>query len=189
MEVIKIGETDIMLDDMGNGKGKITISNTYGYNFSYYWGSMGRSLREFLRETNESYFISNLLPPYDSGEFDGKKTMRNVRKFIKDEMSYELPWYKYMEQQKNLRERLNEIQRCESDRQFVDEMMRISQDVDGCYELDKYDREEFISALKMLECEPWHWIEMGPSDNERFLTKLFPKLQKELKKSNHELSV
>ena len=34
MKVLKVKETEIFLDDQGDGKGKITISNTYGHNYS-----------------------------------------------------------------------------------------------------------------------------------------------------------
>ena len=34
MKVIQIEETEIFLEDKGEGKGKITISNTYGLNVS-----------------------------------------------------------------------------------------------------------------------------------------------------------
>lgn len=183
MEKITIDSTDIILEDLGNEQGKIIIADTYGYNYSTYWGAMGGSLKEFLMRINEDYFINRLLPSDDRGVFSGKKSVRNVRKHIKTELSYEIPWYKYMSAQKELRERLKEIESCESDHEFIDAMQRISNDV-YCFELDRHDEERFKDALKSLESEPWHFIETEPSRHSIFLHRIFKRLQKELKKKH-----
>jgi len=122
IEVIKIDDTDIILQDEGDGRGKITISNSWGYNYSHFWGSMGGSLKEFLLRINEGYFIDKLSDFDDRGVFDGKATMTAVRKHIREEMSYELPWYKYMSAQKELREKFKEMERIEDENSFVDAM-------------------------------------------------------------------
>lgn len=178
MEHIQIDETDIFLDDMGDGRGKIIISNTWGYNFSHFWGSMGSDLKEFLTRINKSYFINKLLPHYDNGQFDPKKTIRNVRKYIRTE--FDIPWYQHMSAHKELREFLKELETCDSQRLFVHYMSNISDSI-HCFDLNYQDEQEFKSALKVLECEPWHFIEMGPSNSQIFLEKLYPKLQKKLK--------
>ena len=44
MEHFRINSTDIILQDFNKGEGKIIISNdSFGYNFSYYWGAMGKN--------------------------------------------------------------------------------------------------------------------------------------------------
>lgn len=180
MEVLKIDQTDIILDDEGDGRGKITISNTYGYNYSTYWGSMGkRGLKEFLLGMNNDYFINRLVS--DTGVFCGKKSVKNVRRFIREEMSYELPWYKFMKAQKELRERLKELESCDSDRDFVSAMSNLSGSL-YCLELSYDDEKEFNEILGVLETEPWHFIDYKPSNDVIFLERLFPKLQKKLKK-------
>lgn len=79
---IKIDSTDIFLEELGQDKGKITVSDTYGHNYSSYWGSMGGTLKEFICEINESYFANNLLGASDMYEMDIKKTFAAIRKHI-----------------------------------------------------------------------------------------------------------
>lgn len=178
MELIKIDDTDIILQDEGNGRGKITISNVWGYNYSHFWGAMGMPLKEFLLSINESYFIDKLSSPFDRGVFDGKGTIRNVRKFIRTD--FEIPWYQHMSAQKELREFLKDMESIESENEFVDKMSNISDDL-SLFNLSREDEKEFRDALKSLEIEPWRFIETGPSHEYLFLKKLFPKLQKKIK--------
>ena len=94
MKTLRIDYTDIFLDDKGNGQGKLTISNTCGFNFSCYWGAMGGSLKDFLLRINEDYFVRNLTDPLS---FDAKLTAKSVRRYVRNELKSELPWYMYME--------------------------------------------------------------------------------------------
>lgn len=180
MKNFKIGYTDIFLDDMGSGSGKITISDTTNdYNFSKYWGSMGSDLEQFLCEINPSYF-STKLNPFDKGVFDSKQTLRSVRKHIKEEMSWELPWYKFMSAQKELRERLNEIQSTVYDaRDFVDMMSSLTNDI-MCFDLNYQEEKDFKSIIKQLEEEPWHFIINKASRQTIFLQELLPKIKKHI---------
>lgn len=181
MRIIKIDETEIFLDDLGSGRGKITISNTYGYNFSYYWGSMGSSLCEFLCNIDESYFITKLSnKPYS---FNSKLTAKDIRKYIRKELSYDLPWYKYMEFQKSLREWISGIEEIESENEFVDYCYNILNSyVLDFSTLNRHEEKEIRDILKSsFMQEPWHFIQQGDSHEAVFLKKLFKKLQKELK--------
>lgn len=183
MEIIKIDETEIFLDDKGSGQGKITISNTYGYNFSYYWGSMGDSLREFLLRINESYFITKLANnPYS---FSPKLTAKEIRKYISEELSYDLPWYKYMEFQKSFREWIKGIEEIESDQEFVDYCHNILRSWKLDFSsLDRHEEKEVKDILQnSFTQEPWNFIQQGYSNEAIFLKKLFKKLQKELKEA------
>lgn len=186
MEVIRIDETEIFLDDKGDGKGKITISNTYGYNFSYFWGAMGKPLKDFLLSINEDYFVNKLAN--EPLAFDAKLTAKEVRKYIRVDLSYDLPWYKYMEFQKGLREWIKGIEQVESEHTFVDYCYGIMNDYRiNLYELDRWEQEEVRGILEnTFKQEPWNFIQKGDSDEAVFLKKLFKKLKKELKNNNHE---
>ena len=182
MESIKIDDAEIILQELGEGKGKIIITASYGYNFSCFWGAMGGTLKEFLLNINESYFVQNLADINDTSVFDGKATITNVRRHIREEMSYELPWYENMEAMKSLREELKKLEGCDDERYFVQLMEAIPDKVDSYSIEDSYDRYEFINNLKSLcHNEPWNFIAKKPSQKSLFLIRLFPKLQKKLK--------
>jgi len=90
METIRIGLTDVIFKDEGEGKGKIIVSNDdWGYNFSHYWGAMGdRNLKQFVSEINTSYFVDKL-SVRRNGDLDVKKTFTNIRKRIREALSEE----------------------------------------------------------------------------------------------------
>jgi hypothetical protein len=73
---IKINNTDIFLEDFGDNKGKITVSDTYGYNYSMFWGAMGGSLKDFLCSINSEYFADKLMGSQSNNEMDVKKTFK-----------------------------------------------------------------------------------------------------------------
>ena len=184
VENLRIETTDVILQDYEPGRGKIIISDdNYGYNFSYFWGAMGEgsNLREFLCRINSSYFV-NKLSSRTNGEFDSKRTFANVRKYIREEMSYELPWYKAMEFQKEMRRELRNWEKdCGSEHEFVnhwDNFMKYTLDY---YTIeDRYDREQIESALTGI-CEPWHFIAHCPPRENIWLENFHKKLQKFLK--------
>ena len=182
MELIEIGNTDIILQELGDGKGKIIISDTdYDYNFSFYWGAMGKdtSLRQFIKQIDHGYFVGKLAGN-TKGAFNSKKTFRNIRKFIREEFSYDLPWYKHMEFQKGMRESLNDFQRdAYDDRQFVDDWDGFWEHTVDYYSVDGDGREmDSIKSLFTGICEPWDFIETGPSRECIWLEKLHKKLKK-----------
>lgn len=180
MKHIEIGNTDVFLEDLGNSKGKISITDTEGYNYSYFWGAMGDSLEKFLCRINEDYFAMKLRPMGDNGVIDLKLSVREIRKFIREEYAYELPWYKYMEFQKELREKLKEIEEYSySEEDFV---RRCSEIPNSCwYSLDYKAEKEFVKIMECLFQEPWHFIVNGESKHTKFLKKLLPKIKKKLK--------
>jgi hypothetical protein len=182
METLRIDKTDVILKDYDDGQGKIIISNDdFGYNFSFYWGSMGKNtnIKKFLQETNSSYFV-NKLGLCGDGDIDVKRTVRNIRKYIREEM--DLPWYKHMEFQKDMRERLNNLEGIiYSPDNFVyvwDNFVKYSLD----YYLidDKFEREEIESAFKGI-CEPWYFIANKEHRENIWLDKFHEKLVKHLK--------
>ena len=180
LTTLKIEETDIFLDDQGNGRGKITISNSWGYNFSYFWGSMGSSLNDFLCGLDEGYFLNKLCN--NSSVFCGKSTARNIRREMRSELSFELPWFKHMEFQKEMRAEVKKIESIDSDYEFVGFAQSLADNL-PYYLIDcKYDRKEVESAIQSFFSEPWHYIGNTDSNHAVFLKKLFLKLKEAIKK-------
>lgn len=181
MESFRIDYADVILQDYGDGKGKIIISDdNWGYNFSHYWGAMGKdTLVDFLLGLDEGYFSHKLGPMEIRGSVDVKRTMARVRSSIREE----LPWYKHLEFQKELRSKLQDLQRnIYDDRSFVDLMERFADnlfyhDID-----DRYEREEIESLMKSIfGCEPWNYLVYEEHREMIYLKKFLPKLKKYLK--------
>jgi hypothetical protein len=172
MEILIVNEAKVILDDKGEGAGELIIASSWGYNFSTYWGSMGRPLKEFICSIDCYYFTNRLSGPDDRPVFDGKSTMREVRKRWKDTM----PWYEHQEAQKELREEFKEIERCESQEHFISAMSRLS---------EKFPKSLYGFDFSMeVECfveEPWHYIQCRPSDKSLWLQRLHGDLVKTLK--------
>jgi hypothetical protein len=182
MEKIYIGETKIILDDLGEGRGSLIISN--GYNaYDHYWGSMGGTLNEFILRIDTGYFAGKMLGHRDIYEFDAKASLRNVRAQLKED----LPWYEYMSAQKELREELRGLKYCSSQEEFVDVLSNLHDKL-MCYDLDRYDEAEFLDIIRNGICsESWHLLGTKPSREYNFLVDLLPKLQKHIKKTEKEL--
>lgn len=184
IEKIRIDNTDIFLEDFEPGKGKITISDTYGHNYSYYWGAMGRPLREFICVINEEYFTRNLLGTRSCYVMDCRRTFANLRKYIAKDMG--LPWYSHMRFQEELREKLNQFQReCEehpSNDYFV--AMFFPSFID-CLEFfwveTEWERKQIEKDFKNIE-EWWYFIAEKPSPEYNWLIKLHRNLKKKLTK-------
>ena len=183
-KIINIDNTEIILHDYEKGKGKIIVANPYGYNYSHYWGAMGEEkIMQFIYTCNSHYFIDKLLGARKCDVFDAKKTFRNVRKFIKDEI---MDFYKHMEFQKEMRQILNDYQDwCdgfEDGHYFVDGWSYYLLDKLPYSLIDcKIDRESIKDQFESIT-EPWDFIDTKPSDEWYFLNKLFNKLKKVIKK-------
>lgn len=180
---IKVGDTDVFLENFEPGCGKITISG-YDQNYSMFWGAMGSSLEEFLCGISPDYFAGKLIPSHDERVIDLKATFRNVREHIRDEMG--LPWYVEPVFQKDMRERINDFQQQCSDYGgkycFVDNFFTsFVASLDFYLIEDRYDRSEIQSAFEGIT-EQWYFLEEKPSANYDWLINFLPKLQKVLKK-------
>jgi hypothetical protein len=186
MEKIKINETDVILDDLGEGKGKVIISG-YNNSYSYYWGSMGDDLKTFIYRINADYFASNLLGRKGCYSFDARKTFTGLRKFIREEL--DLPFYKHMEFQKEMRETLKDFEReCDERGQeyFVDNFHSSFINRLNFYSIDdRWERDYIEKDFKSI-CEVWNFIQTQNSHEYLFLTNLHKKLKKIIKpkKSN-----
>lgn len=176
----KIGETAIILENFDYGQGKITVKDYNHGVYSHYWGAMGGTLEDFLLSINSDYFADKLLGRRNMHSFDAKKTFRNVRKFIREEIG--LPWYKHLEFQEDLREKLNTFQsNCveyNSEHYFIDHFdWYLSKLLSFNRIEDRYDREDLETAFKEIS-EPWGFIETSESETTKWLKKLHTKIKK-----------
>lgn len=171
----------VLLDNLGDGRGEVTVIGDMR-TYSHFWGSMGESLNDFLLGVNPDYFATKLIHYNDMDVFDAKESVKSVRRFIREEIKYELPWYEYPKQQKELREKLKEFEECYSEEDFVNRMHSLPDDL-YYYDSDFREDEKFNDILRdTICCEPWHFIVKGPTREYKTLLKLLPELQKKLKK-------
>ncbi len=176
MEVLKINEAKIILDDKGEGTGELIIASSWGYNFSTYWGSMGRPLKEFICSIDKYYFANRLSGPDDRPVFNAKQTVKSLRKAWKGVM----PWYEEMEFQKQVREFFKELERCDTQYEFVESMGRMEDRLEF-YDIEQYRRSYVRQQVSDFCEEPWHYIETGPSHKTIWLQRLHGDLVKVLK--------
>jgi len=180
IEKIYLKNCKVLLDDLGDGRGELTIIGDTVH--SYFWGSMGSDLKTFLLGTSPCYFAGKLVDYHDKNEFDGKRSVRKIRRYIKDELSYDMPWYKFMPAQKELREALKELEHCSSQEEFVAELTQLPDKL-YCFDMSREDEKEFMSiVINGLCSEPWYFIEMKPSRQYLFVEGVLPELQKYIKK-------
>lgn len=178
MEQLKIEGTDIFMDDIEEGKGKITVSDGYRGAFTYGWGSMGGDLRDFLCRINADYFADKLCSR--TYKFSGKKSVKNVRRYMRGEMSYDLPWYEFMSAQKELRQELKEMEQCSSENEFVDRMCNMHDSL-LLFDLSYDEEKEFRKIIEShFSCEPWHFIDEDLTNEYVWLRELHDKLKVKL---------
>ena len=183
-------DTDVYLEELSENAGKITISDSYGHNYSYYWGAMGGTIKEFITKIDKGYFANNLIGRKSFWVIDVNKSIAEIRKYISTEM--DLPWFKEKEFQKSIREELNNFKNelLENPNQyyFVDcfQSMFISRLNYHLIE-GQYDRKEIEKAFKEIS-EPWHFIQTKPSEEYKWLEKLHGKLKKELSKKKYQVT-
>lgn len=184
MELLKLQETDVILQEFGEKEGKIIISNLGYGSFSYQWGAMKSTLKEFLCGMNESYFVDKLAPTRQ-GKLDIKKTMSVFRREIRDVL--QLPYWKEMEFQKELRFELNRIEKtgCEDSHTLMSELdSLLSYRLDFYLIKNKQDKDEIESGLKSIfQDEVWHSFVYGEPREYDFLRKTLKELKTTLQKN------
>ncbi len=188
--MLKIDTADVILNDLGEGQGKIIIADTsWGYNYSYFWGAMGdRSLSEFLSKINSDYFIGKL-GPNAKGEINTKQTVKSIRKAIKEYFSPEYPWYKEKEFQLSLRNELRSIEaeNINNTDNYFYLIERLKDNLDY-YSIDKkYDEDNIKSIMKAIFDEPWHYLEYEEHKENVYLRKFHQKLVSVLLTANKNL--
>lgn len=174
----RIDYADVILQDFGNNKGKIIISDDdWGYNFSYYWGSMGKNLIDFLLGLNSDYFCYKL-GPSEKGPINVKKTMSNVRKEIRQE----LPWYECVEFQKDMRLELKLLESEVYDQNdFVESMYDFPKRLDYNLIDNEFRKRDIVDTIySIFETEPWNFIVYEEHKQIKYLSNFFPKLKKTL---------
>jgi len=182
METLKIDSTDIYLVDGERvGQGKITVSDGYRGAFTTSWGAMGSNLSEFLCGINEYYFADNMLGTVSSQVFDGKRSVTNIRKHIREELSYELPWYIFMSAQKEMRQELKELEYSNNESEFLHACENITDRI-HCIDLTYNEEMDFKNIIRSIfDTEPWNFIATKPSTTYLWLCELHRKLKKHLR--------
>ena len=176
---LKIDTANVFLLDHGDGKGEIVISDSENGTFTYFWGSMGSSLPDFLKGISTDYFVNKLC--LNTSQFCAQKSVSNIRKYIRENLKSELPWYKYQSGQKELREELRKLSQCRTSDEFVDMCLNLPYNKLSLIDLDRYDDEEFREILaSFLRCEPWHFIDTVPTREAKYLAKFHVKLKQAL---------
>lgn len=184
IEKIIINDYSFYLEDYGENKGKVIITNwDNDLNFSYYWSAMGMDLKSFLQKIDNGYFLNKMIPREQQEVFSSKNTAKNIRKIWKEEI---MQWYEHLEFQKSFREKL---------KSFLDEI--IDQNhfiyafdsfinsldyhlINGYYESKSVEE----NIREILSQEPWHLIETEPSMVYKNLSKTFDQLKLNLKTSH-----
>ena len=181
---IRINGWVIYLEDLGDGKGKVIAESNSGKTYSYYWGSMGSNLEEFITRINADYFANKLIGYSEMYQIDVKSTFKNIRKYIRTEIG--LAWYQEMEFQKEMREVLNDFQReCEDNTDthyFVDWFKTSFLSKLNTYLIeDSYISEQFEYSSGCWN-EVWHFISEKPTMEYMSLKTIHKNLVKHLKK-------
>lgn len=183
---LTIGTTDVFLEDCNEvGQGKITISNLSEGAYNHYWPAMGTDIKSFLLRINSDYFANKLCNT--SMVFCPSLSIKSIRKHIRDHMKHELPWYKFMSGQKELREKLKELEHCDSEHHFIDELYTLHESL-LCFDMDRHEEREFKGIIEdLFTCEPWYFIEKRYSNEYQWLKTFHSDLKKQLIKSQkHE---
>ena len=175
---IKIKDADVFLENLGKGKGKITISSLNYGSFNFFWGSMGSNLEEFILSINSDYFASKLSTK--SYTFDPKGSTKSLRKHIREELSYDLPYYKFMTAQKEMRKAIKKLEFVSSADEFISRMIDIPDNL-MCFDLNHQEEKEFKSIIRGLFFEPWHFISEKHSKEYDWLYGFHKELKKHLK--------
>jgi len=178
MKTLNIEGTDIYMEDIEDGRGKITISDSWRGAYTHFWGAMGSNISKFLCDINADYFADKLCT--NTYKFSGKKSVKNVRKYIREEMSYDLPWYEFMSAQKELRKKLKAMESCSSANEFVDRMSNLHNEL-YCLDLSYDEEKEFLDIIKShFACEPWNFIQEEVSNEYVWLCNIHKKLKVKL---------
>lgn len=182
---LRFEDTEVFLEDLGPNAGKITVSG-YNQNYSYYWGSMGGTLAEFLCSINKEYFASKLMGARNDYIMDAKGTFAAIRKHIREEIG--LQWYEHKEFQSDMRRIINSFQEqtteYPSQDLFIERWYRFIEDLDFGLIYDKYDSDRLKKEFNNIS-EPWHFIKTKLGPDYLWLLRLHGNIKKALTKTLH----
>lgn len=176
VQMVRVGITKVFMEDFGENRGEITISDFENGAFTYYWSAMGSDLKTFLKRINKDYFARKLSTK--TYVFDAKRSVKNVRKQFRE--ANLVPWYQFGSAQKELRKAINELEYANSNDEFINMMFNIMDNV-HCFDLNYKEEKEFKELIgDFFSCEPWHFIVEKCSDEYNWLADLHTKLIKQL---------
>lgn len=181
---IKIDKYDIVLSNYDFGVGAITIIDECGQNWTYRWNAMNMSIEQFLQNIDSEYFAKNLLEVSVHYSINWRKTFRNIREHIRDEIG--LKWYQHTEFQKHLRQNLNDFyQKCldnNNEHYFVNFFHKYVGNFLHYHLIeDYYDRENLEKEFENIQ-ECWYFMQKEHSLRFKNFMKLHKKLAKVLSK-------
>jgi hypothetical protein len=184
MRKIRIREYDVILENLGEGQGKVIIASPY-LNTSYYWGSMGGTLEEFICSIDLYYWSKNLLPRHVEEPLNVRKTFAAFRKQLKENLCdslYSYGWWLEREFQSDMWGKVREMQESVDDvGDFIEAAFGLPKRMDYHLIADKYDAERFEEAIQNACSEPWYYAVRGQSREQGILTMLYTELRKILK--------
>lgn len=135
-------------------------------------------MKERMKRTDAGYFANALA--VEKYVYSGKATAKNVRRYLREELKYDLPWYKHLETQKELRELIKELETCDSQDYAIQIIGNLHSNV-YYWDMDRYEERELSKLLEdHFACEPWNFLETEPSPQYKFLVKLHKELIKQL---------
>ena len=175
---LKIGRTDVFLENGDKeGQGKTTIADPDNGAFTFYWGSMGGDIFDFMLRINAGYFSMKLCG--NQWVFDPKSTLKRVRREIRDTIH----WYQYMGPQKELRESIKKVSGCTSADTFIVCCAEIVDNIKYWITYDDQEQEKDFhdTIIPIFETEPWHMVCEKPSQESLWLEELHGKIQAKIK--------
>lgn len=175
---------DAILEDKGNGHGLIIIRSVGHGAFSHYWSAMGCDLDKFIMHVNSDYFAGKLCD--SSYTFDSIGSTRNLRRFIREDLSFDLPWWTYMDQQKEMREEIKALESTRNEHDFASTCADIPNRIFSSNELnDECDQRKWGELMHTIFCSsPWDFITTKPSKEYNFLIEVHAELKTVLKESS-----
>ena len=177
------GDIFTLKDYGNNSSGKLTVEIAYGSTFSAYWGSMGSSLEGFICRCDVSYLKGCLRA--GGLKFSPKKTLKNIRAKIREE----IPYYRFREAQKQLREDLKKLENYDDRAVFHSELShlveRISEQFNDSSE-DSFDKKEAIETLDNIDNYFWNYSDIEATGESIYMTKILKNLQTVLKGMTNE---
>lgn len=142
-DVPSLDPVEIILEDFGQGRGKVTMS-CFGESWTAFWPSMAGSLKQFITSANNDYLANCFCRGIDSRSADESKDHEFMISHIKELLSH------------------GDISDYEA-----------SMALDALKGHDQYDRHWMPLEVELVMCEPWNidWPTM-PSPKYEYLCRI-----------------
>lgn len=170
----------VFLEDHATGKGTVIVNTAYG-SFSNYWPGMGsRDLKGFVKAMNKEYFAEKLCKYI--WVFCPIQSTKNLRRFIRTELNHELPWYRFRNQQKEMRKQINKLRSTRDENQFVEVCQQIPSKVSSALELERWEKLEWNDLMRTIFFEnAGYFLDTRHSKEYILLTEVFEELKAKLR--------